>query len=237
TVSVPLCQHDPVESYSNNMGATLTVLDAVRRVQAREGRKIRVAFASTAALYGDRGNDGRALSEEDVALQFSSYYAAQKHASEQALSLYAQYFGIPALSFRFFNVYGPGQDPTSPYSGVITIFARLAREGKPLQLNDGGIQTRDFVSVYDLVEALSNALSLSERAWDGKAINLGTGKIITVRELAEVIRELSGKQSELIPAPARAGDVLHSRASIRRAEEILSFKPKQDFKNGLTELI
>ena len=152
TVSVPLCQKDPVDSYSNNFQATLGLLELIRERRVRDGKAIRFAFASTAAVYGARGDDGRALREDDIAQEFMSFYAAQKHASEQAIRLYRTAHGIPAWIFRFFNVFGPGEDPKSPYSGVITVFARLAREGQPLPLHGGGAQTRDFISVHDVVD-------------------------------------------------------------------------------------
>src|SRR5438128_3606009 len=113
TVSVPLCQKDPVDSYSNNFQATLGLLELIRERRVRDGKAIRFAFASTAAVYGARGDDGRALREDDIAQEFMSFYAAQKHASEQAIRLYRTAHGIPAWIFRFFNVFGPGQDPKS----------------------------------------------------------------------------------------------------------------------------
>jgi UDP-glucose 4-epimerase len=237
TVSVPLCQKDPIESYSNNFTATVVVLEAIRRRAAAGHPSPRLVFASTAALYGTNGDDGRALREEDAAIEFLSFYAAQKDASERAISLYARTFGVPAAVFRFFNVYGPGQDPTSPYSGVITVFSRLAREGRDLPLNGGGAQTRDFISVHDLVDGLVAPLSGGKAAWDAEPMNLGSGTAITVRELASKIREALGGRFALVDAPPREGDVLHSRADIRRAREKLGFAPRRDLLTGLRELL
>ncbi|MBI3558660.1 MAG: NAD-dependent epimerase/dehydratase family protein [Deltaproteobacteria bacterium] len=237
TVSVPLCQKDPLESYSNNFTATLTVLEAIRKHSSKSPAPIRLVFASTAALYGSMGDDGRALTENDTAAEFFSFYAAQKHACERAIELYKSAFGIPSMVYRFFNIFGPGQDPTSPYSGVITIFSKFAREGKPLPLNAGGIQTRDFISVYDIANACAAALSVKTENWDARPINLGTGSSITVRQLAEMIRELSGGKSELINAPAREGDVVHSLANIQRARDIIKFKTEHDLKTGLIQLV
>jgi UDP-glucose 4-epimerase len=237
TVSVPLCQKDPIDSYSNNFTATLMVLEAIRKHSAGKAAPIRLVFASTAALYGSMGDDGRALREADVASEFFSFYAAQKHASEKAIELYRSCFGIPAVVYRFFNIFGPGQDPSSPYSGVITIFAKFAREGKAMPLNAGGIQTRDFISVYDIANACAKALELPESKWDAKPMNLGTGSKITVRKLAEMIREISGTASEIVNAPPRDGDVIHSCANIDRAREVIGFKPAHDLKTGLTELL
>ncbi len=237
TVSVLLCQKDPVDSYSNNFQATLGLLELVRERRARDGKAIRFAFASTAAVYGALGDDGRALREDDVAEEFMSFYAAQKHASAQAIRLYRTAHGIPAWIFRLFNVFGPGQDPMSPYSGVITVFARLAHEGRPLSLHGGGAQTRDFVSVHDVVDGCVAPLALEDSTWTALPMNLGTGNVTTVRLLAETIRRVSGSSSEIVTAPAREGDVGHSRADISRARQLLHFEPKRGLETGLEELL
>lgn len=237
TVSVPLCQKDPVESYSNNFNATLSVLEGIRKKLETKKQMTRLVFASTAALYGNKGDDGRALKEHDIAEEFMSFYAAQKHASEQAIALYRSCYGIPATIFRFFNIFGPGQDPTSPYSGVITVFANFAKQGKALPLNGGGHQTRDFISVHDIVQGCTLALSLPEDRWTARPMNLGTGKKITVRELAEMIKKASGTSSEITTAPAREGDVVHSLADITRARETIGFKPQHELSSGLADLL
>lgn len=231
TVSVPLCQGDPVESYSNNFTATLQVLEAIRaQAQASGQAPIPLVFASTAAVYGSQGDDGRALKESDTAPSFSSFYAAQKHASEKAIELYGMTAGVPATVFRFFNVFGPGQDPSSPYSGVITLFLKYASEKKALPLNAGGTQTRDFVSVKDVARACADALKQPREAWKAAPINLGSGTSMTVRKLAEIIRdELFADQGgvEIVDAPARPGDVMHSLANIERARTQLGFGPER----------
>ncbi len=242
TVSVPLCQNHPVESYSNNVNATLAVLDACRgEIERRKGASdptpLRVAFASSAALYGNLGDHRQPLEENRIADRFSSFYAAQKHASEKIVELYCDFFSVPTLIFRFFNVYGQGQDPTSPYSGVITVFSRLAREGKNLPLHGGGIQTRDFIPVSELVKAAASALELAPSEWKGTVINLGSGLRTSVRELAELIRDLSGSRSAIVDAPSRPGDVLHSLADIRRAREFLAFAPSATLAIKLAELL
>jgi UDP-glucose 4-epimerase len=237
-VSVPLCQRDPLDSYSNNFTGTLVVLEAIRQqASGRRTSPIRMVFASTAALYGTVGDDGRALQESDAATVFASFYAAQKYASEQAMDQYLKAFGVPSIAFRFFNVFGPGQDPTSPYSGVITIFSRLAKEGKPLPLNAGGIQTRDFITVYDIVTGLTGALNLTASQCVAQAVNLGTGNTLNIRCLAEIIRDAAGTDSPLVEAPAREGDVVHSKADIQRARQLLGFNPQTDLKKSLEELL
>lgn len=241
-VSVPLCQNDPVESYSHNVNATLAVLDACRkeiqrRSNAADATPLRVAFASSAALYGDLGNHYRPLEESKIADRFLSFYAAQKHASEKMIELYCDSFQVPSLIFRFFNVYGPGQDPTSPYSGVITVFSKLAREGHPLPLNDSGTQTRDFISVTELARAVASALKLPATKWDASVINLGSGVRTSVRELAEMIRSVSRSNSTILDAPPRPGDVRHSLADIRRAQDLIGFMPSDSLPAKLVELL
>jgi UDP-glucose 4-epimerase len=238
TVSVPLSEQDPIASHANNVEATLGVLEVIRaRNRAHPARPpTRLVFASSAAVYGARGDDGRALAEEDVAEIFSSHYAAQKHQSEQAIQLHGSRDALPALVFRLFNVFGPRQDPGSPYSGVISVFCRRAREGRPLALHGGGAQTRDFVSVHDVTDARAAALALPRDAWDARPVNLGSGKRTTIRELAERIVAAFGSRSAITPAARRDADVLHSLADISRARAVLGFEPRVDLSTGLREL-
>lgn len=236
TVSVPVCQRDPAESYSHNLTGTLVVLEAIRKAGVAAGRAPGIVFSSSAALYGNSGNDGHALREAEVAGSFLSFYAAQKHASEKAIELYSTFYGIPATIFRFFNVFGPGQDPSSPYSGVITVLMRLAREGKALPMNGGGGQTRDFVSVHDIAAACAATLAVPFGSWSAEPMNLGSGKSITIRQLGEMISRRHGGKPRLVDAPAREGDVLHSEADISRARERLGFAPSISLEEGLAEL-
>jgi UDP-glucose 4-epimerase len=224
TVSVPLCQKDPVESYSHNLLATQAVLEAARKCDWT----VRVAFASSAALYGDLGNHMNALSEHTIASRFSSFYAAQKHASEKMIELYTEFYKVPTLMFRFFNVYGVGQDPTSPYSGVITIFSQLAKAKKPIRVYNSGIQTRDFIAVTELAAAIASAIALSDEHWDASVLNLGSGSRTTVKALAEMIRQLAGSDAPIVDAPPREGDVLHSLADIQKAKSLLKFNPTSE---------
>jgi UDP-glucose 4-epimerase len=233
TVSVPLCQKDVIESYSHNLNATLAVLEAIRET----GRPVRLAFASSAALYGSLGDSMEPLSEERVSARFNSFYAAQKHASEKAIELYHEFHGIPSLVFRFFNVYGKGQDPTSPYSGVITIFTERARRNQPLTLYSAGVQTRDFIPVAEIARALASALRLLPEQWDATVMNLGTGARTSVRELAEVVVSITGSDSEIVDGPPREGDVIHSLANTERARVLLGFTASSDLKAGLAELL
>lgn len=238
TVSVPVCQQNPQESYSNNFQSTLSVLEVLRHKRERSGRDTGLLFASTAAVYGSLGDDGRALVETQVAESFSNYYAAQKHASEQAIRLYREFHSLPAMIFRFFNIYGEGQDPTSPYSGVITIFRDRAERGEPLLLNGGGHQTRDFIAVEDIVSGCVKALDVPLAHWTAAPINLGTQKTCTIRDLAQLITQITRSRSPVTAGPARAGDVQHSKASIERALSTLPlWEPRHALAEGLARWI
>jgi UDP-glucose 4-epimerase len=236
-VNVGECQEKPVESYATNFMGTVKVLDAVRSEGLRTGAMPRVIFAGSSAVYGLSGREGVPIREADVATRPLSFYANQKQASEDVIRLYREHRGVPGVIFRFFNVYGVGQDPASPYSGVITIFSRLAREGKDLQLHGGGSQTRDFVSVLDVARACSSALNLDPALCDGNAINLGTGAFVTIAKLGETILRVSKSPGRLVSVAPRPGDVPHSMADVTRAREVLNWKAQVQLENGLAELL
>jgi UDP-glucose 4-epimerase len=232
-VSVNLCQEDPLTSEQTNVVGTGNVLQAART----QSPPPRVIFASSAAVYGNLGDHGRPLSEAESKLNPLSFYAAQKIAGEQQIQLYASHFKVPTLSFRFFNVFGPGQDPKSPYSGVISIFQERIRTNKALLLNEGGPQTRDFIHVSDIAAACLRALSIDVQYFDGRAINLGSGEKLTVAELAAEMKRITNCATPTENSPARPGDVRHSLADISLARKILGWEPKVSLSRGLEELL
>lgn len=236
-VNVAECQEKPAESYDTNFMGTVRVLEAARQEGLRTGKTPRIIFAGSSAVYGLSGKENQPISEADVAEHPLSFYADQKKASEEVIRLYRQHRGVPAVIFRFFNVYGIGQDPKSPYSGVITIFSRLAREGKDLPLNGGGFQTRDFISVLDIARANLAALRLDASLCDAEAINLGTGKNITIRKLGETILDIAQRGGKVIDAPAREGDVPHSMANVSRARDVLKWNTQVELSHGLKEIV
>jgi UDP-glucose 4-epimerase len=187
----------------------------------------KVAFASSAAVYGDVTEMPVA---EDAPRQPVSPYGIDKYASELALDYYANVHGVPTTALRFFNVYGPRQDPTSPYSGVISIFADRAKAGRPLTIFGDGQQTRDFVYVGDVVRAIVAGLG------DGNSrlvANVGTGSEITVTELARTVVELCGGRSAIEHAPARSGEILKSRAKVDRLRDKLGVVAQTRLVDGL----
>ena len=194
-----------------NYGGTLHVLEYARATRRQEGR-VRVVGGGLRRRQRAAGQRGRAEAAALAVRHRTSY------ASELALDYYASVHGVPTTALRFFNVYGPRQDPSSPYSGVISIFTDRARAGRPLTIFGDGSQTRDFVYVGDVVRAIIAALG------DGNSrlvANVGTGGEISVLELARAIVELCGNRSTIEHAPARAGEILKSRARVDRLREQL----------------
>ncbi|HEX5059900.1 MAG TPA: SDR family NAD(P)-dependent oxidoreductase [Kofleriaceae bacterium] len=221
-VSVVQSIANPQRDAEVNYGGTLQVLDYAK---ARGVKKI--VFASSAAVYGD-------VTEmpvsEDAPKQPLSPYGINKYASELALDYYANVHGVPATALRFFNVYGPRQDPSSPYSGVISIFTDRARAGRPLTIFGDGQQTRDFIYVGDVVRAITAALA------DGNArlvANVGMGCEISVLELARTIVDLCGGGSPIEHQPARAGEILKSRARVDRLRDALGIVAETKLVDGL----
>ena len=238
-VSVPECEQDPVGSEETNVASTVFLLDLIRNENEKRdpNQKIRIVFSSSSAVYGDLGNSGHPISEIQPNLKPLSVYGGQKLASEERIRYYAENCGVPGVIFRFFNVYGPGQKADSPYSGVISLFVKASKAGTTLRLNGGGTQTRDFISVHDIVKALVLAIETQNpELLKGAPLNLGTGQVVTIRELAETLIGLGGKGNRLEDAPSRAGDILHSRANVERAQALLTWKPDVELKVGLREL-
>ena len=221
-VSVVHSVQNPLVDMQINYGGTLHVLEYARAHGVKK-----VAFASSAAVYGD-------VEEmpvgEDTPKRPVSPYGIDKYASELALDYYANVHGVATTALRFFNVYGPRQDPSSPYSGVISIFADRAKAGQPLTIFGDGSQTRDFVYVGDVVRALAAAVA------DGNArtvANVGTGGEITVKELARTVVELCGNRSTIEHAPPRAGEILKSRASVDRLRTAFGVVAQTKLVDGL----
>jgi UDP-glucose 4-epimerase len=225
-VSVVASIANPQADMQINYGGTLHVLEYARAMGVKK-----VVFASSAAVYGD-------VTEmpvsEDVRCQPISPYGMHKYGSEFALDYYANVHGVATTALRFFNVYGPRQDPSSPYSGVISIFTDRARAGKPLTIFGDGSQTRDFVYVGDVVRGIASALR------DGNSrlvANVGTGNEISVLELARTVVDLCGGKSQIEHAAPRAGEILKSRARVDRLREQLGVVAKTPLVDGLRATI
>ena len=214
---------NPVESAMVNDIGTLNVLEAARSKNVR-----RVVLASSCAVYGD---DPSLPKKEAMTPKPASPYAVHKLSAEHYARVYSELFGLETASLRFFNVYGPRQDPSSPYSGVISIFmAKVVSNRTPVIYGDGQ-QSRDFVYVKDVVRA--NLLAASADNLAGNALNVGTGSDVRINRLWELIASLGGQR--LVPKyePARSGDILHSVADMELTHSILNFKKEFTLEQGL----
>lgn len=225
--SVQASVDDPTGTHETNFDGTLHLLEAARQQHIR-----RFLYASSAAVYGD--NTCLPLVEEEI-LNPLSPYAADKLAGEYYLRFYHAKFGIETTAFRFFNIFGPRQDPSSPYSGVISIFIERVSRCEPVTIFGDGRQTRDFVYVGDLVKLLAQALSHTATA--GQVINVGRGKQCSLLELLEALEKLTGKPVERRFAAARLGDIVHSCADISRLVRLLGKAPETDIVTGLGEIL
>ncbi len=212
---------NPKEAHDTNVNGTLQVL-----ISAKEAGVKRVIFSSSGSVYGDQ--PVLPLVETmDPAPQ--SPYALHKSIGEQYAKLWSEVFKLPTVCLRYFNVYGPGQDPEGPYALVVGKFIKFKKEGKPLTITSDGKQTRDFTHVKDVVRA--NLLAAkSEKVGKGEAINIGAGREQTVNRLAE----LMGGPTEYIPARL---EPRFFRAGITKAKELLNWHPEVLFEDGIAELL
>lgn len=223
--SVPKTVGDPVGSSAVNYQGTLNVLENARKQNIK-----RVVFASSAALYGDEPTLPKTESMLPVAL---SPYAVDKLASEYACVMYHRLYGLETVCLRYFNVYGPRQDPSSPYSGVISIFTDKLSQGNVPSIFGDGEQTRDFVYVADVVEA--NMLSASGPV-AGNVFNIATGKKTTLNELLKTLYDIYDNPFKADYGDVRTGDIRHSYANIAKAESVLGWKPSVNLDQGLRNL-
>lgn len=222
-VSVPWSIENPVNSAMVNEMGTLSVLESARKNNVR-----RVVSASSSAVYGD---DPQLPKSENMALKPLSPYAVQKLTGEYYSGLYYKLYGLETVCMRYFNVYGPRQDPTSPYSGVISIFMSNAVSHKTPVIYGDGNQYRDFVFINDVVRA--NLLAASTDGAIGEVFNIGTGKYVTINGLWEMACGLSGINIKPEHESHKPGDIVESVANIDHAQKYLQFKPEYSFENGL----
>ena len=216
---------DWLGSHRANLSGAITVLDAARE------RRIPVVYASSAAVYGD--NAALPLTE-DAATRPLSAYGADKLGCELHARVAGTY-GVPTLGLRFFNVFGPRQDPRSPYSGVISIFCDRLTRGEAVEVYGDGEQTRDFVYVTDVVAALLAGLRGAGPA--APVFNVCTGRPISVRILAETIAAVSGVPLELRHRPSRMGEIRHSLGAAGRGVEALGLGTPVGLRDGLAEVV
>lgn len=208
---------NPLHAHEVNVTGTLNVLEAARTSGAR------VIFSSSAAVYGDTTQHP---TPESASCNPISLYGSQKLAGELYMANYAHLFGLPTISLRYFNVFGPRQRPDSPYSGVISRFAMLGRAHQTMQIHGDGGQSRDFIPVEYVVRA--NLAALAAPALDGRAVNICSGSTTTVLDLARRIATITGSPAEPELGPAREGDIYLSQGDPSAAQEYLGLNPPAD---------
>jgi UDP-glucose 4-epimerase len=221
-VSVQESIECPIPVHQTNSLGTLIVLEAARRANAS------VVFSSSAAVYGD---DPQLPKREDMQTAPISPYGIQKLAGEHYVRTYSLLHGIGGCSLRYFNIYGPRQNPSSPYSGVISKFVDAALAGEPLTIFGDGKQTRDFVFVGDVVQANLSAMDSANAR--GLSLNVGTGIETNLIRLANEIVAAAGSSSQIRHSEAKAGDILRSVSDPSATERILGFKAAVSLEHGL----
>ncbi|MCU1751094.1 NAD-dependent epimerase/dehydratase family protein [Pseudomonas sp. 6D_7.1_Bac1] len=226
--SVQASVDDPVRTHQSNFIGTLNVCEAMRKAGVK-----RVLFASSAAVYGNNG-EGESIDEETIKAPLTPY-ASDKLAGEFYLDFYRRQHGIEPAIFRFFNIFGPRQDPSSPYSGVISIFSERAQKGLPITVFGDGEQTRDFVYVEDLVDLLVQAIEAP--TLEVGAVNVGWNQATTLKQMLQALGEVVGKLPPISYAPARSGDIRHSRANNQRLLQRFTFPEQTPMSVGLARLL
>ena len=223
-VSVERSVEDPRTCHETNATATLDILERARVEDAR------VVLSSSCAIYG---HPETVPIPESAPKQPTSPYGLDKLAADEYVRLYHELYGVEAVALRYFNVYGPGQR-AGDYCGVIAAFIRQLRDGGPITIDGDGEQTRDFVHVRDVVRANLRAATTSAV---GEAYNVGTGDSITVRGLAELLRDLTGVDADIVHTDPRSGDIRASRADISLARKNLGYEPRVSLDDGLGTLL
>jgi nucleoside-diphosphate-sugar epimerase len=225
--SVPRSIEDPLTSHRANVDASLNVLTAARDAGVR-----RLVYAGSSSAYG---NTPSLPKVESMAATPLSPYALQKFVAEQYCQLFTRLYGLETVTIRYFNVFGPRQDPGSPYSGVISLFIRALHEGHSPTIYGDGEQTRDFTYVTNVVDGVLRACAAPEAS--GEVINVATGGRISLNHLFRSVQELMGTAGTPLHAAARAGDVRDSQADIRKAGALLGYRPTVSFETGLAKTI
>ncbi len=225
--SVPRSVKDPVTSHRANVDATILLLNAARQAGAK-----RVVFASSSSVYGDSPTLPK---HEEMPPHPLSPYALQKLMGEQYMRLFFELYGLETVSLRFFNVFGPRQDPSSPYSGVISLFTAALSEGRQPTMYGDGEQTRDFTYVSDVATGVIVAATASSVA--GRAINLAPGGRVSLNQLFRTLSELIGADVEPLYDAPREGDVRDSQADNTLARDLLEFDAKVTLDEGLRRTV
>jgi UDP-glucose 4-epimerase len=223
--SVVRSVEDPVTTSAVNIMGTLNLL-----VAARDQGAERVVFSSSASVYGSNADGRRILSEDEVGAPLSPY-ALSKLTGERYMGLFSHLYGLKTVTLRYFNVFGPRQNPMGEYAAVIPRFVKFALEGKALPVFGDGHQTRDFTYVENVVEA--TVLAMESPVEGGEVFNVAGGQPISILKMVEVLEEIFNQKLEVTNMPPRRGDVRHSSADIELSKTRLGYKPVVPFAEGL----
>jgi len=223
--SVPRSVKDPIETNHINVGGTLNVL-----VAARDAKVRRIVFAASSSAYGETTTQPKT---ETMPAEPISPYGVTKLAGELYAQVFGRVYGLENVSMRYFNVFGPRQDPTSQYSGVLSRFMLAMLEGTSPVVYGDGEQSRDFTFVDNVVDASLRACEAPGAS--GKVFNGGTGLRITLNEVLKLLEKICGRPIRARYDPPRPGDILHSQADITRSREVLHYEPLVNFEEGLRQ--
>jgi nucleoside-diphosphate-sugar epimerase len=227
--SVPRSVKDPLGNNRANVDGTLNLL-----VACRDAKVKRVVYAASSSAYGDTPT---LLKQEDMPPDPISPYATAKLASEYYMTSFYRCYGLETVCLRYFNVFGPRQDPTSPYSGVLAKFITQMLRDEPPTIFGDGKQSRDFTYIDNVVGANLLACRAEAGKIAGNVINVATGRRTDLYQTFLILKKLIGYAGDVKYGPERAGDVKHSLADISRAEQFLGYKPKVDFEEGLSRTV
>jgi len=228
--SVPRSVADPLGANASNVTGTLHVFVGA----ARQKRKPRVVYASSSSVYGERPDLPKREEQPTAPI---SPYAASKVAGELYGSVWSRLFGVETVGLRYFNVFGPGQDPKSEYAAVIPRFILWATQGKPLQVHGDGTQSRDFTYIDNVVSANLLAAAAPAAAVSGKAYNVGCGSRTSLLEIIAALEQHLGRPLPRTHSPTRVGDVPHTLADINAAKRDMGYEPLVDFAEGLRRTV
>src|SRR5580700_138199 len=227
--SVPRSVLNPLESNRANVDATVNLL-----VAARDAKVKRVVYAASSSAYGDTPTLPK---HEEMSPDPNSPYAVAKLASEQYMISFYRCYGLETVCLRYFNIFGPRQDPSSPYSGVLAKFiTQMLRDEQPTIHGDGE-QSRDFTYIDNAVDANLLACTAPAQKAAGQVFNVATGRRITLNETFKQLQPLTSYKGKPKYGPERGGDIKHSLADISKAEAGLAYKPKIDFEEGLRRTV
>ncbi|MBA4378494.1 MAG: LPS biosynthesis protein WbpP [Gemmatimonas sp.] len=225
--SVPRSVDDPVTSHLHNVDGTLNLL-----VAARDAGVKRLVYAASSSAYGDSPSLPK---REDMPYDPMSPYAVQKYVGELYLSVFAKLYGLSCVGLRYFNVFGPRQDPQSQYAAVVPIFITRLLAGEAPVINGDGTFSRDFTYIDNVVHA--NLCAADAPDPGGRTVNVACGDRFSLNELYALIQRHAGSDLPAVHGPARAGDVPHSQADISLAREVIGYEPQVDFATGLARTV